>query len=64
MTSDGPDTPLFDWALTGSGWAKATLRLGDAPSVVMTASYLHDSLRDLAGALIALDGGAAGCAWS
>ncbi len=49
---------LFEWALTGTGWATATLRLGDTQPVVMVASYLHDSLRDLAGALIALDGGA------
>src|SRR5215471_2845322 len=55
---DVPGTPLFEWALTGTGWATATLRLGDAQPVAMVASYLHDSLRDLAGALIALDGGA------
>jgi hypothetical protein len=34
-----------------------TVRLGDGEPVVMVASYLHDSLRDLAGALIAFDDG-------
>jgi hypothetical protein len=54
---EAPGTPLFEWALTGSGWATATMRLGDGQPLEMTASYLHDSLRDLAGALIALDEG-------
>jgi len=58
VSDDVPATPLFEWALTGAGWATATLRLGDAQPVEMVASYLHDSLRDVAGALIALDGGA------
>ncbi len=53
-----PDTPLFDWTLTGTGWAMATVCLGDRQPVSMVASYLHDSLRDLASALIALDQGA------
>ena len=43
----------LDYALTGSGWAQATLSIG-RKSVRMTFSYLHDSLGQLAAAIEAL----------
>jgi hypothetical protein len=61
MSDDPSRPPLFDWQLTGRGWATATFRLdpdGDA-TVIPAISYLSDALRDLADALVALDGGTA-----
>jgi O-acetyl-ADP-ribose deacetylase (regulator of RNase III) len=47
----------LDYRLTGSGWAECTVTLGDQ-SVTMVASFLHDSLRDLASAALAFRDGA------
>jgi hypothetical protein len=54
--SGGADLELT-YALVGSGWAAATLRIGDA-LIEMTASYLHDTLRELAEATLRLADGA------
>ena len=46
----------FGYTLDGAGWAVATL--GDArQTVTMTASYLHDSLAQLANAVLELQAG-------
>jgi hypothetical protein len=47
----------FDYSLEGAGWATATLACGDE-TISMTASYLHDPLRDMASAALALCRGA------
>jgi hypothetical protein len=47
---------LFDYRLEGAGWATVTLRLRpDAEALALRVSYLHDSLRELASAILALD---------
>ena len=45
---------MFDYELRRAGWATATFCLGAAP-VAVAVSYLHDSLRDMARALLGLD---------
>lgn len=47
----------FQYELLDHGWASARIRHGDI-SVDMTASYLHDSLRELANATFAISHGA------
>ena len=47
----------FEYRLEGAGWATATLACGDE-SISMTASDLHDSLRDVASAALAICRGA------
>jgi hypothetical protein len=47
----------FDYRLEGAGWAAANVACGDE-SVCMVASYVHDSLRDIASAALALCRGA------
>jgi len=44
---------VFDYELHRAGWATATFRLGAEP-VAVPVSYLHDSLRELARALLGL----------
>jgi len=44
----------FTYLLDGSGWATASIELGDR-HVDMAASYLRDSLREIALAVLALD---------
>ena len=51
-------TMRLHYELHDAGWATVTLECGDQ-KVEMTASYLHDSLRDLASAARALSSGAA-----
>ena len=46
----------FHYSLGGTGWATATVA-NDGKSVSMPASYLHDSLRDLAKAVLRLRDG-------
>jgi hypothetical protein len=46
----------FDYKLDGAGWATATLG-NDSREVVMTVSYLHDSLGQLARAVLELADG-------
>jgi hypothetical protein len=48
------DSDIFDYDLRGAGWATATIRLDGVEHVILV-SDLHDSLRELARALIALD---------
>jgi hypothetical protein len=48
----------LNYGLENAGWATVTLECGDQ-RVEMTASYLHDSLRDLTAAASALATGAA-----
>lgn len=47
----------LDYELWGAGWAMATIRSG-AHEIKAVASYLHDSLLELAGAAIRLSNGA------
>jgi hypothetical protein len=49
------DTDVFDYHLRGAGWARATFRLDGVEPVIVAVSYMHDSLRELSRALIALD---------
>ena len=46
----------FIYTLDGTGWATATLIVGDQ-TVLMTVSYLRDSLRELANAVLHLRNG-------
>lgn len=46
----------FIYTLDGAGWATATLRVGDQ-TVSMTVSYLRDSLREFANAVLHLRNG-------
>lgn len=39
--------PLFDFAVQGAGWTRFTWLVGVEP-ITWDASYLHDSLQDLA----------------
>lgn len=54
----------FDYRLTGTGWAEASIRHGDA-SLLLTASYLGDALGNLLHAVEDLLAGAGSsrCAW-
>ena len=47
----------FDYKLDGAGWATATLSC-DEQRIEMTVSYLHDSLKDMASAVLAILNGA------
>lgn len=47
----------FEYRLTGTGWAKAHLRVGGS-SVELSASYLNDALGDLVRAAAAIASGA------
>jgi hypothetical protein len=46
----------LSYVLDGTGWATVTIRAHDQLATV-TASYLHDSLKDLASAVLLLSGG-------
>jgi hypothetical protein len=46
----------FDYTLDGTGWATATAVVGGR-AVAMTSSYLHDSLGQLADAILELEAG-------
>ncbi|MDQ3365670.1 MAG: hypothetical protein M3680_09605 [Myxococcota bacterium] len=49
----------FGWTLSGAGWAVVAVRLSAQQAALeMNASYFHDSLRDTATAILALDNGA------
>ena len=46
MSDSGIQVIDFRYILVGSGWARATLVVGDT-TVDVTVSYLHDSLKEL-----------------
>jgi hypothetical protein len=46
----------LSYVVDGTGWATATIR-GDGQHATVTASYLHDSLKNLASAVLLLLGG-------
>jgi hypothetical protein len=57
--SDETRHRLFEWELHNAGWATATIHTEpDTEPLSMTVSYLYDSLRELARALLAIDAGA------
>jgi hypothetical protein len=55
MNERGSDVRVFEYTVRGAGWATATFRFDEADAIIVHVSYLHDSPRDLARALLALD---------